>query len=188
MKHDAQQEVIVSGFGGQGILFLGKFLAAIAMEEGYNVTYIPSYGVEVRGGTANCTVIYSAREIASPVTAGPTAVFAMNMPSVAKFCPRLRPAGLLIYNSSLVKKEPGRSDIKKLPVPANDIAESSGDKRTANIVMLGAYLARSRLSETSKTAAMLKEVLRGKENLVDVNLKALFSGQEFAERLLCGGT
>lgn len=187
MRRESQQEVIVSGFGGQGILFLGKFLAAIAMEEGYHVTYIPSYGAEVRGGTANCTVIYSGHEIASPVTVNPTAVFAMNTPSVIKFCPRIRKDGFLIYNSSLVKKEPGRTDIKKLPVPANVLAESSGDRRTANIVMLGAYLACSKLAETSKTASMLKESLRGKENLVDVNIKALSAGQEYAETLLCGG-
>ena len=180
MKCDSQQEIIISGFGGQGILFLGKFIASIAAGEGYHVTYIPSYGVEVRGGTANCTVIYSREEIASPVTVSPTTVFAMNMPSVIKFCPRLRKDGLLMYNSSLVKKEPERTDISKLPVPANDIAEAAGDKRTANIVMLGAYLACCNLAEVEKTGCMLKKSLKGKEELTDVNIKALAGGYEFA--------
>ncbi len=180
MKLDVRQEIIVSGFGGQGILFLGKFIASIAVAEGYHVTYIPSYGVEVRGGTANCTIIYSREEIASPVTVSPTTVFAMNMPSVVKFCPRIRKAGLLMYNSSLVKKEPERRDISRLPVPASDIAESAGDKRTANIVMLGAYIACHSLANLEKTGCMLKDTLRGKEDLVDVNIKALAGGYEFA--------
>ncbi len=180
MKLDSQQEVIVSGFGGQGILFLGKFIASIAMARGAHVTYIPSYGVEVRGGTANCTVIYSNVEIASPVTVRPTVVFAMNMPSVVKFSPRLRENGLLLYNSSLVKNAPERSDIIKLPVPANEIAEAAGDKRTANIVMLGAYLGRVDLVRVEKAAGMIRDGLKNKPGLIDVNIKALLEGFKFS--------
>lgn len=179
MSSEPQQEVIVSGFGGQGVISLGRFIAHLAMEEGYYVTYIPSYGVEVRGGTASCTVIYSRREIASPVSASPTAVFAMNIPSAAKFGPRLRRGGLLIYNSSLVKDVPGREDIKKAAVPANDIAEASGDKRTANIVMFGAYLGLNGFSTVERACSMLKNILEGKEELIDVNVKALEEGFRF---------
>lgn len=180
MMQRCQDEIIISGFGGQGILFLGKFIASIAMEEGLHVTYIPSYGVEVRGGTANCTVIYSPGAIASPVTSSPTAVFAMNAPSVAKFCPRLRRGGLLIYNESLADIAPGGEFLEKLPVPANALAESAGDRRAANIVMLGAYIARRGFSSLEKAGRMLGGVLKGREELVTVNLKALESGYRSA--------
>jgi 2-oxoglutarate ferredoxin oxidoreductase subunit gamma len=183
MRHNTQQEIIVSGFGGQGVLFLGKFIASVAMEEGYHVTYIPSYGAEVRGGTANCTVIYSPEEIASPVTASPTAVFAMNMPSVVRFCPRLRKNGLLMYNSTLVKEKPERADILIVPVPANDLAEKAGDKRTANVVMLGAYISVWGLTTIEKAVRMLKDGLKGKEALIDINIRALSEGHDFAESL-----
>ncbi len=180
MADRRQREIIISGFGGQGILFLGKFIASIAMEQGHNVTYIPSYGVEVRGGTANCTVIYSNDEIASPVTVSPTTVFAMNTPSVLKFCPLMREKGLLLYNSSLVAQEPEREDVMKLAVPANDLAESSGSRKAANIVMLGAYTARENLAAADKICRKLEQALSDKPELAEINIRAFLKGNEYA--------
>ncbi len=179
MNLDSHQEIIISGFGGQGILFLGKFIASVSMDAGLNVTYIPSYGVEVRGGTANCTVIYSREEIASPLTAAPTVVFALNKPSVVKFCPRLRENGLLVYNSSLVKTPPERPDITALPVPANDIAECAGDRRAANIVMLGAFLSLVKLAPVENVGRLLSESFGGRKKLTEINMNSLMAGYRF---------
>ncbi len=179
MNLDFHQEIIISGFGGQGILFLGKFIALVSMDAGLHVTYIPSYGVEVRGGTANCTVICSKAAIASPLTAAPTAVFALNQPSVAKFCPRLRKGGLLIYNSSLVKTPPEKPDITAMPVPANDIAERAGDRRAANIVMLGAFLALVNLAPVENVGRLLSESFGGRKNLTGINMDCLMEGFRF---------
>jgi len=172
-------EIIISGFGGQGVISLGKFIALIALKEGRNVTYIPSYGVEVRGGTANCTVIYSEEEIASPIVESPSTVFAMNAPSVVKFVPRMKKGGTLIYNSSLITSLPPGDDIVKLSVPANEIAISSGDVQTANVVMLGVYIGLGRLSTAEKVSKMFEEVLKGREGLVGINRRALMEGGEY---------
>jgi len=136
-----QQEVIVSGFGGQGVLFAGQLLAYTGMDEGKAVTWIPSYGPEMRGGTANCTVVISDEEIGSPFVKNPTAVIAMNLPSLDKYEPLVEKGGTLVVNTSMVNRKVERKDINVVSIPANDIAEALGSKRSVNMVMLGALLA-----------------------------------------------
>lgn len=136
-----QQEVIIAGFGGQGVLFAGQLLTYAGMDAGKEVTWIPSYGPEMRGGTANCTVIISDEEIGSPFVKNPTAVLAMNLPSLDKYEHLVKPGGVLVVNSSMVNREVERDDITVISLPANEIAEEAGSKRAVNMVMLGALLA-----------------------------------------------
>ncbi len=135
-----QQEVIVAGFGGQGVLFAGKLLAYTAMEVGKEVTWIPSYGPEMRGGTANCTVVISDEEIGSAFVKNPTAVIAMNKPSLDKFEKLVAPGGVLVVNSSMVDRPVERTDITVVSLPANEIAEEIGSSKSVNMVVLGALL------------------------------------------------
>jgi 2-oxoglutarate ferredoxin oxidoreductase subunit gamma len=135
------QEIIFSGFGGQGALFAGQLLAYAALDSGLQVTWIPSYGPEMRGGTAHCTVVVADEPIGSPLVNRPAAVLALNLPSFEKYEPRVKPGGLMVYNASLIPTAPVRSDIRYIAVPANDIAEALGNARQANVVLLGAYLA-----------------------------------------------
>jgi 2-oxoglutarate ferredoxin oxidoreductase subunit gamma len=135
------QEIIFSGFGGQGALFAGQLLAYAALDSGLQVTWIPSYGPEMRGGTAHCTVVVADEPIGSPLVRRPAAVVALNLPSFEKYEPHVKPGGLMVYNASLVPVTPSRSDIRYVAVPANDIAEALGNVRQANVVLLGAYLA-----------------------------------------------
>lgn len=133
-------EIIFAGFGGQGVILAGKILALAGMGEGKYVSHIPSYGAEMRGGTANCSVIVSDEEVASPVIEHPDVVVALNKPSMAKFEPLLKKGGLMIYNSSLIDTKPKRKDIKKLALPANEMAAECNNARGANMVALGALL------------------------------------------------
>ena len=130
-------EVIFAGFGGQGVILAGKILALAGMSEDKNVSHIPSYGAEMRGGTANCSVIVSDEPVASPVIEHPDVVVALNKPSMTKFEPALKPGGLLIYNSSLIDAKPERADIKTIALPANDFAAECGNERGVNMVALG---------------------------------------------------
>lgn len=136
-----QTEIIIAGFGGQGVLFGGQLLTYAAMDEGKEVTWIPSYGPEMRGGTANCTVVISDEEIGSPMVSNPQAVIAMNLPSLDKYEPMVRPGGVLVVNESMVDREIVRKDIRGVMLKANEIAESLGDKRMSNMVLLGALIA-----------------------------------------------
>ena len=136
-----QTEIITAGFGGQGVLFTGQLLTYAAMDEGREVTWIPSYGPEVRGGTANCTVVISDEEIGSPMVSDPQAVIAMNLPSLDKYEGKVRPGGVLVVNESMVDRAVSRQDIKVVMVKANEIAEELGDKRMMNMVLLGALIA-----------------------------------------------
>jgi 2-oxoglutarate ferredoxin oxidoreductase subunit gamma len=136
-----QTEIIIAGFGGQGVLFGGQLLTYAAMDEGKEVTWIPSYGPEMRGGTANCTVVISDEEIGSPMVSNPQAVIAMNLPSLDKYEPLVRPGGVLVVNESMVDREVVRKDIRVVMLKANEIAESLGDKRMSNMVLLGALIA-----------------------------------------------
>jgi 2-oxoglutarate ferredoxin oxidoreductase subunit gamma len=135
------EEIIFSGFGGQGALFAGQLLAYAGLDFGLQVTWIPSYGPEMRGGTAHCTVVVSDEPIGSPLVRRPASVVALNLPSFEKYETLVKPGGLLAYNESLVPAKPTRTDIRYVAVPANDIAEMLGNVRQANVVLLGAYLA-----------------------------------------------
>ena len=175
-----REEIVISGFGGQGVMLIGKFIAYIAMKKGHRVTYMPSYGAEMRGGTANCATIISSEEIASPLSSHPTTALVMNKPSFEKFSPRIAKGGLLILNSSLVDKEPKRNDIKAVTVPANKLAEEAGSVRSANMVMLGAYLGIKEPATVEKACALLKDVLPQRwHGLLEVNKKALRSGRDY---------
>ena len=136
-----QTEFIIAGFGGQGVLFAGQLLSYAAMDEGKEVTWIPSYGPEMRGGTANCTVIISDEEIGSPLVKNPQGAIAMNLPSLDKYESVVRPGGVLVINTSIINRTATRPDIRLVPVAGNEIAEQIGERRMTNMVLLGALLA-----------------------------------------------
>jgi 2-oxoglutarate ferredoxin oxidoreductase subunit gamma len=137
------QEIIFAGFGGQGALFAGQLLAYAGADAGKHVTWIPSYGPEMRGGTAHCTVVVSDEPIGSPLVRRPATVIALNLPSFEKYEPLVKPDGLIVYNRSLIPANPKRTDIRYIAVPANEIGEALGSARQANVALLGAYLAAS---------------------------------------------
>jgi len=157
---------------------MGLNLAEAAMLEAKNVTYLPSYGAEVRGGTANCTVVISDDEIASPVASAPEFVIAMNQPSAVRFQNQIQSGGLFFINSSLVESDLSRGDINVISVPANGIAEKLGSPRSANMVMLGAFIRKSGLVSLDSLINALKSTLGKKQKLVDINEKALKAGYE----------
>jgi 2-oxoglutarate ferredoxin oxidoreductase subunit gamma len=171
-------KTLLAGFGGQGVLSMGLNLAEAAMLEGKNVTYLPAYGAEVRGGTANCTVAISDEEIASPVASSPEFVVAMNQPSAVKFQHHIQSGGVFFLNSSLVETEILRGDIEIVRVPANKIAESLGSPRAANMVMLGAFTKKSGLVQLPSVLDALKRTLGAKKKLIDINEKALKTGYD----------
>lgn len=135
-----QQEIIVSGFGGQGTLFAGQLLAYAAMDNGYHVTWIPSYGPEMRGGKARCTVVISDGEIGSPLVRRPSAAIVLNIPSMEAFEPAVKPGGVLVVNSSLVPQKSERDDIRIVYAPASDMATELGNVRMANVICLAALV------------------------------------------------
>jgi 2-oxoglutarate ferredoxin oxidoreductase subunit gamma len=172
-----QTEIVLAGFGGQGILFAGMMLAYAGMEAGRTVSWLPSYGPEMRGGTANVTVIIGDEEIGAPVVKNPGVVIAFNNPSMEKFEPLVKPGGLLIYNSSLIDLSPHRHDITCLPVPANDIAAELGDVKVANMVALGALVAATGLLPLTALSQTLKAHLPAKKQaLFMINEQALQRG------------
>lgn len=135
-----QHEIIISGFGGQGALFAGQILAYAAMDEDKHVTWIPSYGPEMRGGTAHCTVIVSDEEIGAPIVRNPSAAIVLNIPSMDKYEGLVKPGGVLVINRSLIPKPATRTDITVVDVAANDLATELGNVKMANIILLGALL------------------------------------------------
>ncbi len=151
-------EIVIAGFGGQGTLFFGDVLAHAALHDDLQVTWLPSYGPEQRGGTANCTVVISDEPIASPVVADPTILVAMNRPSLDRFEPAVRPGGLIVCDSTMVDQAPSRSDVQAVLVPATAIANDLGSTRAANVVLLGALLAaRPILSSESVRLALAEK-------------------------------
>lgn len=171
------KDVLIAGFGGQGVLLSGKLLAWAGMDEGYHVTWFPSYGAEMRGGTANCTVIMSDNEIGSPVVDSPGALIALNQASAEKFGPKVARGGLIVLNSSLVTGNFERRGVKVVCVPANDLAEGLGNPRVVNLVMLGAYLKASGTLGTRAVAMALGDVLPERhKGLLPVNIAALELG------------
>jgi len=173
-------DVIMAGFGGQGVLLIGNLLAYAGMREKLNVTYIPVYGVEMRGGTANCTVVLSEEEIGSPIINTPRSLIVMNRPSLDKFQPRLVSGGIQIVNSSLVDpklvEKGGR--IRTVLVPANELADKVGNARAVNTIMLGAYVAATGMVKLSTVEECLSAVMAAK--IVPLNVTALRAGAEYA--------
>ncbi len=169
-------KTIIAGFGGQGVLSIGLSLTQAAMLEGRYVTYLPSYGAEVRGGTANCTVAISDEEIASPVASTPEFVIAMNQPSLIRFQNQIQSGGVLFLNSSLTQAEISRGDIEVVQVPADNIAEELGNRKSANVVMLGAFIKKSNLVSLDSVVKGLKDTLKEKQKLRAINKEALTTG------------
>lgn len=178
------EEVIIAGFGGQGIILAGKLLADTAMKAGKEVTYMPSYGAEVRGGTAKCMVIVAEEKIASPLVGRPDSLIVMNKASLNKYAPHLKPAGLLVINSSLIKNEPQLNEtFEVLAVPADDIAIELGNPKSSNMVALGAYLQRKGLFDPNAAAESLPDVLAKRyHHTLPVNTQAMKRGAEFAKK------
>jgi 2-oxoglutarate ferredoxin oxidoreductase subunit gamma len=175
-------EAIFAGFGGQGVMLMGQLVAYSGMYEGKNVSWVPSYGPEMRGGTANCSVVVSADSIGSPVFTEPSVLVAMNRPSLEKFEAMLKPGGLLFYNSSLIDVKPKRTDITAVAIPANDLAAELGNLKVANMVVLGAVIKKTGIVNVDTAMHVLTEkVLTGKkEKLIPVNRAALDKGMAVA--------
>jgi 2-oxoglutarate ferredoxin oxidoreductase subunit gamma len=171
------EEVIIAGFGGQGALFAGQLLAYAGLAHGRHVTWIPSYGPEMRGGTAHCTVIISDEPIGSPLIRHPSSVIALNLPSFEKYEEMVRVKGCIVYNSSLISRAPSRADIRYYPVPANAIAEELGSARQANMVCLGAWIAARALLPLELVSSALGERLSERQRrLLSSNQEALRRG------------
>ncbi|MEA3358122.1 MAG: 2-oxoacid:acceptor oxidoreductase family protein [Thermodesulfobacteriota bacterium] len=171
---------IFSGFGGQGVLMIGYVMAVSAMRDGLNVTYLPAYGAEVRGGTANCTVSISDEEIASPVASSPDYVVAFNRPSLVKYEGQIKTGGTLILNSDLIDMESGRDDIGIFKIPAITMAKELGNERSMNMIMLGAYIAKIKIISIDSLMNGLVEVLKAKNaSRMDINRKGLEMGEQY---------
>jgi len=177
-----QSEVMFAGFGGQGILMIGKILAETAMEQGYEVGWVPSYGPEMRGGTAYCTVVIGDRPIGSPIIKNPMHLVAMNRPSLEKFAPIVKPGGVVFINSSLIPVDSGRDDIDELKVPATQIAKDLGSERAANIVALAAFVARSKIVDFGVLRNTVKAQFAKKEKFIPLNMAACDEGQKAAQK------
>ncbi len=177
----AEERIIIAGFGGQGVLMLGKLLAEAGMNEGKQVTWLPSYGPEMRGGTANCNVIISDEAIGAPIVTEATGLIAMNLPSLDRFESSVLPGGWLLLNSSLIPRAPSRRDLRVLSIPANDIAQRQGSPKVANVVLLGACLALCNPVQKASVASAIEEVLgKTRQHLLSINLNALEAGIEAA--------
>ncbi len=183
-RNEFYEEVVIAGFGGQGVMLAGKLLAHTAMKRGLEVTYMPSYGAEVRGGTANCMVIITENKIASPLVSRPDSLIIMNKASLSKFAGRVKTGGLLVFNSSLIDGEPQLPEtIEMVAVPADELAIELGNLRAANMVALGAYLQKRGLFGPDAAAKSLPDVLAKRHHrTLPLNTKALRRGAEFVKR------
>jgi 2-oxoglutarate ferredoxin oxidoreductase subunit gamma len=172
--------VFIAGFGGQGVILAGRLLCLAAMSEGRRVSHIPSYGAEMRGGTANCSVVVSDEEIASPLVPRPTVCIVLNTPSLLKFQPIVREGGLLIWNRSLIDAAPERTDIRCREVRANEIAEAAGSYKAANMVVLGLLLKeRPAIASLDAVLAALSQAVSARHReLNEINRAALRKGYE----------
>ena len=170
-----------AGSGGQGVLSMGYILAFAAMRDKMHVTYLPSYGAEVRGGTANCTVCVSDEEIASPVASSPDYAVVLNKPSMVKYQKLIKKDGIILINSSLVDGGPERSDINAIKIPANKIALELGNERAVNMIMLGAFAAKTGVTSLESLISGMSEVLKSKKaGLVELNRAGMEKGAEYA--------
>ena len=177
------KSILVAGSGGQGILFAGKLMAQAAMEGDMNVTWFPSYGAEVRGGTANCTVVISDGLIGSPVVSSPDVIAVMNEASLERFCGKVRKNGMLVLNSSMVSGRPERDDLEVFEVPAGDMAFSIGAPLSANMVICGALARAASVCSLPALKHALKMLFtRTKPAILEINLKALEQGWKYFDQ------
>jgi len=176
-----KREIIIAGFGGQGVMSVGKTLVEAGMAEGMEVSWVPSYGPEMRGGTANCSVILSPTPIGSPVVSEPTELIAMNEPSLAKFEASVVPGGIIFINGMDIHPKAVPEGVRVINVPCGEIAGKLGNSKVANMVMLGAYIGATKALKPETLKEMIRHKFTGpKAHLVDINLKALEEG------LVCG--
>ncbi|AYD39313.1 2-oxoacid:ferredoxin oxidoreductase subunit gamma [Clostridium fermenticellae] len=173
----ASQQIIFAGFGGQGILSMGKFLAYAGMDANLNVSWLPSYGPEMRGGTANCSVILTEDAIGSPIVTMANSIVVMNRPSLEKFEDKLEPNGVVILDSDLVDVMPKRKDVKVIAIPAQSVAEKIGSKKIANMVLLGALVKQTNIVSMDLLLSALKA--HGKEKFFESNKEAVLKGTEY---------
>lgn len=174
------QGIRISGFGGQGVISAGVLLAQAGMMEGKEVSFFPAYGAEMRGGTANCSVVVSSDEVSTPIVTTPDTAIVLNEPSLAKFEPLVKPGGLLIVNTSLVNSKPTRKDIRILNVPCNEIANELGNAKVMNMVAMGAFAAATGAMSIDAIAKALPKVYKKlKPEVIELNVKALKRGAEF---------
>jgi len=174
------REIIVAGFGGQGVMSIGKTLAEAGLQEGFHVTWVPSYGPEMRGGTANCSVVISDEPIGSPVVTHPSELIAMNGPSLMKFLPSVIPGGLVLVNASQVPRQVDRRDVRSYRIPSMEVAGKLGNFKVANMVMLGAYIQATGALHMDTIGRMLARLFTGpKAHLLALNLEALKAGAAF---------
>lgn len=173
----AYNEILISGFGGQGVMAIGTTMAEAGMAQGLNVSWLPSYGPEMRGGTANCGVVIADSEIISPIVLEPSELIAMNLPSLDKFEAAVKPGGTIFVNSSIVDRKVERTDLTAVYVPSMEIAARIGNPRVANMAMLGAFIEATKLMKYETIVAMLKQLFTGrKAHLVALNEEALKEG------------
>lgn len=171
-----QYEVTMAGFGGQGIMLVGQLLSYTGLRDGKNVIWLPSYGPEMRGGTAYCTVVISDARIGSPIINSPTCACVFNRPSFDKFAPRVKSGGLLMVNSSLINATTDRKDITEILVPATQLAIDAGNGRAANIVMLGAFVGATGVVKYDTLVKVVEEKLGKKKELFEINRRVLEMG------------
>ena len=177
-----KKEIIISGFGGQGGLAIGKNLVEAGMAEGLFVTWAPSYGPEMRGGTANCSVVLSDKPVGSPVFNHPTELIALNEPSLAKFEAGVLPGGTVFINSDVVTDKVSREDLKAIYVPCSKIAEEVGNPKVGNMVMLGAYVAQTKILKPDTIEHMIEEMFAGaKAKFIPLNIEAFRRGMACVE-------
>lgn len=170
------QKFIISGFGGQGVMSMGTMLAYAGMLEGKEVTWLPSYGPEMRGGTANCSVVISDKPISSPVVTKATSVIVMNLPSLSKFEGNVVPDGNIFVNSSLIDEKTSRKDVHEHYVAANDLALALGNDKVSNMIMLGTILSKTHVVKLDSVKEVLKKIFKNKKALIPINIEALNKG------------
>ena len=176
-----EEKIIIAGFGGQGVLSLGQFIAYAAMYEGMEVSWLPSYGPEMRGGTSNCSVVVSDTPIGSPIIATPDTLIAMNKPSLDKFIDKVRPGGLVIVNSSLIKDKVTRDDVRVHYINAGDIALEAGSPKTANIVVLGAFIKMTGILKPEDVKNTIGKIFAHKPKVIPMNHVAFDLGYNSVE-------
>ncbi len=172
--------VVIAGFGGQGVLFAGKFLAYKGLLEGKEISWLPSYGPEMRGGTANCTVIVSDEPVGSPIVANPDILVAMNLPSFGKYEAAVKAGGCMVIDSTLISKKTDREDVRAFYVPATQMAKDMGIPTLANMILMGKVIKETGIVSFEEMLESLKKVVSAKKaELVDINLKALEAGYNY---------
>ncbi len=179
-------EIILAGFGGQGVLLIGKLLTYAGMEAGLEVTWMPAYGPEMRGGTCNCTVVLSDREVGSPISSHPHAAIVLNLQSIDKFEPTVRAGGIMVMNTGLINRSAVRTDLTVVAVNCNQIAVEAGAAKAANMVALGAYIGASRIVDLDVVKRVLTDKMANRKKLIDINMVCLDKGFEIGQAVGSG--